>query len=96
MDLFLAEIIPDVTVPPRPKGFPIATTQSPILALSESPNLTGTKLSFVFNCNTAISDKGSAPITLALYSLSPFTLTIISSASWITWLFVTTIPFYQL
>ena len=42
MDLFLAEIIPAVTVPPNPKGFPIAKTQSPILALSESPNLTGT------------------------------------------------------
>ena len=41
MDLFLAEIIPDVTVPPKPKGLPIAITQSPILALSESPNLTG-------------------------------------------------------
>jgi len=34
-------MIPDVTVPPKPKGFPIAITQSPILALSEFPNLTG-------------------------------------------------------
>ena len=30
--LFLAEIIPDVTVPPKPNGLPIATTQSPTLA----------------------------------------------------------------
>ena len=33
IDLFLAEIIPAVTVPPKPKGLPIAITQSPILAL---------------------------------------------------------------
>ena len=31
-DLFLADIIPAVTVPPKPKGLPIAITQSPILA----------------------------------------------------------------
>ena len=37
----LDEIIPDVTVPPKPKGLPIAITQSPIRALSESPKLTG-------------------------------------------------------
>ena len=41
MLLFLADIIPAVTVPPRPKGFPIAITQSPILALSELPKFTG-------------------------------------------------------
>ena len=80
-------------MPPKPKGFPIAITQSPILALSELPNFTGINFSFVSNCSTAISDKGSAPITLALNSLSPFTLITISSASWITWLLVTTIPF---
>jgi len=34
-----------VTVPPSPKGFPIAITQSPILAKSEFPNLTGLNLS---------------------------------------------------
>ena len=38
MSLFLDEIIPVVTVPPKPKGFPIAITQSPIRALSESQN----------------------------------------------------------
>ena len=47
MVLFLAEIIPEVTVPPKPKGFPIAITQSPILALSEFPKLTGINFSFV-------------------------------------------------
>jgi hypothetical protein len=32
IDRFLAEIIPAVTVPPKPNGFPIAKTPSPILA----------------------------------------------------------------
>ena len=66
MVLFLAEIIPDVTVPPKPKGFPIAMTQSPILALSEFPKLTGIKFSFETIWRTAMSDKGSAPTTFAL------------------------------
>ena len=73
--------MPEVTVPPKPKGFPIAITQSPILALSESPNLTGINFSFVSNCKIAISDNGSEPITYALNSLSSFTLIMISSAS---------------
>ena len=77
---FLAEIIPDVTVPPNPNGFPIAITQSPTLAVSESPNLTGKKLSFDFIFKTAMSDNGSAPIISASYSFSPFTDTKISSA----------------
>ena len=71
-------------MPPNPNGLPIAITQSPIRALSESPNFTGTNFSFVSNCKTAISERGSAPITFALNSLSPFTRTIISSASVIT------------
>ena len=91
--LFLAEIIPDVTVPPSPKGLPIAITQSPILALLESPNLTEINLSLDLIWRTAISDKGSAPIIVASYSLLPFTLTKISSAPWITWLLVITMPF---
>ena len=62
----------------------MAITQSPILALSESPNFTGVNFSLVSNCKTAISDNGSAPITFALNSLSPLTLTMMSSASAIT------------
>ena len=95
ISLFLAEIIPAVTVPPKPKGLPIATAQSPTLALSESPKLTGLNWSLASIFKTAISIYGSAPITLALYSLSP-TLTKISSAPEITWLFVTTIPFVSI
>ena len=44
---------------------------------------------------TAISAYGSAPITFALYSLSP-TLTIMSSALAITWLLVITVPFLSI
>ena len=84
MSLFLDEIIPEVTVPPKPKGLPIAITQSPTLAVSESPNLTGKKSSSDFIYKTAISDNGSAPIISASYSFSPFTETKISSAPWIT------------
>ena len=41
ISLFLEEIIPEVTVPPKPNGLPIAITQSPTRALSEFPKLTG-------------------------------------------------------
>ena len=47
ISLFLAEIIPEVTVPPRQNGLPIAITQSPTLALSEFPNLTKGNFSLV-------------------------------------------------
>ena len=45
ISLFLAKIIPEVTVPPKPNGLPIAITQSPTLALSEFPNATTLKFS---------------------------------------------------
>ena len=92
ISLFLAEIIPDVTVPPKPNGLPIAITQSPILALSESPNLTGINFLLDSILRTAISDNGSDPKTFALNSSSPSTLTIMSSAPLMTWLLVITIP----
>ena len=60
-------------MPPNPNGFPIAMTQSPILALSESPNLTGKNFSFESIFKTAISERGSAPITFALNFFSPLT-----------------------
>ena len=78
MLLFLAEIIPEVTVPPNPNGLPIAITQSPTLALSESPNLTGKNFSSDLIFKTAISDKGSAPTISAAYSFPSFKVTKIS------------------
>ena len=62
----------------------MAITQSPILALSESANLTGLNFSLDFIFKTATSDNGSAPIISALYSLSLLNLTTISSAPFIT------------
>ena len=79
MSLFLDEIIPAVTVPPNPNGFPIAITQSPTRPLSQSPKLTGENYSSDSIFKTAKSIYGSLPITLALYSV-PLTLTKISSA----------------
>jgi len=51
----LDEIIPEVTVPPKPYGFPIAMTQSPTRALSESPKLTVSNFSSDSICKTAKS-----------------------------------------
>src|SRR3546814_20320331 len=86
--------MPAVTVPPRPNGLPIATTQSPTRRASESPNFTnGNSLpSFGSIFSTATSVLGSVPSSLAGNSLSSYRRTVISSASAITWLFVTTIP----
>ena len=41
MSRLVAEMMPTVTVPPRPKGLPIAITQSPTRILAESPKLDG-------------------------------------------------------
>ena len=38
----IADIIPAVTVPPNPRGLPIAIDQSPTLIASESPHSTET------------------------------------------------------
>ena len=91
--LEIADIIPAVTVPPKPRGFPIAIDQSPTLILSESPQ--PTYVSFLFFgsiFNTAMSALGSLPSNSAVNSVSSFRITVISSAPSITWLFVTTIP----
>ena len=70
-------------MPPKPKGFPIATTQSPTLALSEFPNSTNANLLEESIFSTAKSAYGSEPRTLASYSLSSI-FTIMSSAFAIT------------
>ena len=92
MSRLRAETMPDETEPPRPNGLPIAITGSPIRILSESPNLTkGSGLS-CFTRSTARSTLVSLPMTSAL-SLSPSpNTTVISLASPMTWLLVTTMP----
>ena len=92
ISLLIAEIIPWVTVPPKPNGFPIARTQSPTLALSESAKLTAGNFSSDLIFNTATSLIGSVPTISASYSLPLVNLTIIPSAFWMTWLLVITVP----
>ena len=75
ISLLIAEIIPAVTVPPNPNGFPMASTQSPTLALLESPSGTGLNFSLELIFNTAMSLTGSVPTNFASYSLSSVNLT---------------------
>ena len=70
ISLDLAEIMPAVTVPPNPKGFPIAKIQSPTLDLEESPHLRAFNLFFGLTFNTAISTFGSLPTNLAFNFVS--------------------------
>src|SRR5262247_2425734 len=87
-----AEIIPAVTVPPKPKGLPMATTQSPDRSLSESPNLTALNFLSVLIFRSARSSFLSVPISSALMVEPPLRMTVISPASATTLLLVTTIP----
>ena len=89
--------MPLVTVPPRPKGLPIATTQSPGRASLESPNATKGNGSRRLILSTARSDAASAPTSSASYSVPSGMVTVISSRvarlfGLTTWLFVTTKP----
>ncbi|MGY4593606.1 hypothetical protein ACVWXL_001352 [Bradyrhizobium sp. GM22.5] len=61
----LAETMPAVTVPPRPKGLPTATTQSPIRGFW-SENLTNGKSFLPSTLISARSVFGSVPTTFAL------------------------------
>ncbi|MGY3104639.1 hypothetical protein ACVW0I_006218 [Bradyrhizobium sp. LM6.11] len=92
MSRFFAETIPAVTVPPRLKGLPIATTQSPRRSLSESPNFTDTSGFGGLNFSTARSVFLSTPTSSALILVPSLRMTLISSASAMTWLLVTTTP----
>src|SRR6516164_6415713 len=92
MSRFFAETMPAVTVPPRLNGLPIAITQSPNLSLSESPNFTAVNGFGGLNFNTARSVFLSTPTISALILVPSFMMTLISSASAMTWLLVTTMP----
>ena len=87
-----AETMPAVTVPPRPNGLPIASTQSPTRSVSESPNCTAGSGLSGFTCSRAMSPVSSRPSTLALSEVLSWRVTVISSAPSITWLLVTTSP----
>src|SRR5215472_6873964 len=85
-------MMPEVTVPPRPKGLPIASTQSPTLALVESPQVAAGSGTLDSTLSSARSVTESRPITSACKVVSSDKVTVICSALAITWLFVTMIP----
>src|SRR5574340_1577840 len=60
-----AETIPEVTVPARPSGEPIATTGCPTCRFAEVPSSTGVRSVRPATLMTAMSDVGSAPTTVA-------------------------------
>ena len=74
-----AEMMPAVAVPPRPNGLPIATTQSPTRALSESPNATYGK-PLASTLISARSVFGSLPTSVASNLRPSCSVTVISSA----------------
>ena len=88
MSLPLAETMPTETLPPKPKGLPIAITQSPIRALSESANFTEGKGFPASTLRRTMSIFASLPTILASSSVPSCNLTLISVAFPMTWLFV--------
>ncbi|MNC90218.1 hypothetical protein D3C83_62910 [compost metagenome] len=80
MSRLRAEMMPVVTVPPRPNGLPTAMTQSPTFALSESPNATagsGLSLSTLSRARSVFS---SVPTSVATSLVPSLKLAVISSA----------------
>ncbi len=84
-----AETMPAVTVPPSPKGLPMASTQSPTRVWSESPHSSAYSALSVSTLSSARSVFGSRPTMVAFSSVSSCSRTRISSASAMTWLLVT-------
>ena len=67
MSRLRAEMMPTVTVPPRPNGLPIAITQSPMRILLELPNFTAVSfLPFGSTFSTAMSVLVSVPTSVGL------------------------------
>ena len=60
-----AQTMPAVTVPPRPNGLPIASTQSPTRERSESPNVHCRQRLVRRTFSTAMSVRSSRPIRVA-------------------------------
>ena len=79
-----------MTLPPRPNGLPIANTQSPTREASLSPQVAALSGLSVLTFSNAISVLVSRPTSSAFKFVSSCRITVISSASAITWLLVTT------
>ena len=92
MSRLRADTMPAVTVPPRLNGLPIAITHSPSRSLSESPNFTALSGLSGFTRSSARSVLVSRPTISALSFVPSLRMTVISSASAMTWLLVTTRP----
>ncbi len=92
MSRAVAEMIPEVTVPPRPNGLPIANTQSPTLVLVESPHRAAGSGVLASTFSKARSLTGSRPTTCASNVVLSDRVTVICSALAITWLLVTISP----
>ena len=75
-----AETMPAVTVPPRPNGLPIATTQSPTRAVSLSPKATAVSGLSGFTRSSATSTRSSRPTNSAFNIVLSARVTVISSA----------------
>ncbi len=88
----VALITPRVTVLSRPKGFPTAIAHSPTLIRAESPRTATGSFRDGLIRRRAMSVRGSAPTTFARYSVRSASRTTISSASRMTWSFVTMSP----
>ena len=92
MSRLRAEMMPAVTVPPRPNGLPMATTHWPTSAESELPQGTAVKGARASTLSRARSTSSSAPTSLAASTEPSESTTSISSAPSMTWLLVTTNP----
>ena len=92
MSRLRAETMPAVTVPPRLNGLPIAITHSPSRSLSLSPNFTALSGLSGLTRSSARSVLVSRPTISAFNVLPSLRMTLISSASAMTWLLVTTSP----
>ena len=92
MSRLRAETMPAVTEPPRLNGLPIAITHSPSRTLSESPNFTAFSGFVGLTFSTARSVLVSRPTSSAFSLVPSLRMTVISSASAMTWLLVTTMP----
>ncbi|TKS58259.1 MAG: hypothetical protein EWM72_03124 [Nitrospira sp.] len=88
----LALTIPAVTVLFRPKGFPMAITQSPTRSRSESPSAATGSIPFGWIHTRAMSVFGSRPMIFAGNSSLVASVTMTSFAPSTTWLLVTIRP----
>src|SRR5436309_12098230 len=83
--------IPDVALGCLPKGLLTARTNCPTLRLSEFPGSTGVRL-FESIFNSAMSENGSRPATMAVCLVPSLKPTSTSRISPMTWLLVTMCP----